>query len=270
VAESAAASSEHVRSRPAPLEGIGRRERVTGARAGFRAAGWAAARTDPPSALRTPYSTAAPRADGHARPSLARRRTSPYSSPNRCRLRLVFGRLGMRGRKQGVLAAEAENLVLWPLMLVVGRVHPECRDRPLAEDSHEPACNRLRGRDARDLRSLLGRALHRRTPKRRPHALNPKSILLSIRSMTRSRSRPLNPTPVGAEYRSANSSERRLGTLKALSSKPPRWSPCRSRLVVLSLSPVAQRRDTSPTAGIRVLEMAFRDCLPCGCQLGLS
>jgi len=40
----------------------------------------------------------------------------------------AFERLGLSGARQGVLAAEAENLVLWPTLLVVDRVHPDRRD----------------------------------------------------------------------------------------------------------------------------------------------
>jgi hypothetical protein len=38
----------------------------------------------------------------------------------------VFEMLGGRGPLRGVLAAEAENLVLWPATLWVHRVHPSC------------------------------------------------------------------------------------------------------------------------------------------------
>jgi hypothetical protein len=40
----------------------------------------------------------------------------------------TFERVGGRGAKQGVLAAELENLALWPGMLLVDRFHPDCRD----------------------------------------------------------------------------------------------------------------------------------------------
>jgi hypothetical protein len=39
----------------------------------------------------------------------------------------AFERLGGRGVVRGVLAAEAENLALWPLMAIVDRVHPDRR-----------------------------------------------------------------------------------------------------------------------------------------------
>jgi hypothetical protein len=40
----------------------------------------------------------------------------------------AFERVGGRGVRQGVLAAEVENLVLWPGMALVDRFHPDCRD----------------------------------------------------------------------------------------------------------------------------------------------
>jgi hypothetical protein len=39
----------------------------------------------------------------------------------------VFERLGGRGVRRGVLAAQVENLMLWPAMAVVDRIHPESR-----------------------------------------------------------------------------------------------------------------------------------------------
>jgi hypothetical protein len=39
----------------------------------------------------------------------------------------VFERLGGRGPLQGALAAQLENVVLWPAMAVVDRVHPDRR-----------------------------------------------------------------------------------------------------------------------------------------------
>jgi len=40
----------------------------------------------------------------------------------------AFERLGLRGAKQGIAAAQLENLTLWPGMLVVDRLHPDRRD----------------------------------------------------------------------------------------------------------------------------------------------
>jgi hypothetical protein len=39
----------------------------------------------------------------------------------------AFERLGGRGIARGVMAAEAENLALWPLMALVDRIHPDRR-----------------------------------------------------------------------------------------------------------------------------------------------
>ena len=39
----------------------------------------------------------------------------------------AFERAGGRGWKQGLLAAQAENLVLWPGMVAVDRLHPDRR-----------------------------------------------------------------------------------------------------------------------------------------------
>ena len=39
----------------------------------------------------------------------------------------VFERVGLRGVKAGVAAAQAENLVLWPGFAVVDRIHPDRR-----------------------------------------------------------------------------------------------------------------------------------------------
>jgi hypothetical protein len=41
---------------------------------------------------------------------------------------IAFDRLGGRGVRQAVVAAQVENAVLWPTMLVVDRVHPDVRD----------------------------------------------------------------------------------------------------------------------------------------------
>jgi hypothetical protein len=39
----------------------------------------------------------------------------------------LFARAGGRGWRQGILAAEVENLVLWPGMAVIDRIHPDRR-----------------------------------------------------------------------------------------------------------------------------------------------
>jgi hypothetical protein len=40
----------------------------------------------------------------------------------------AFERLGFRGVGQGVLAAEVENLLLWPGFFAIDRIHPDRRD----------------------------------------------------------------------------------------------------------------------------------------------
>jgi hypothetical protein len=40
---------------------------------------------------------------------------------------VAFNRLGGRGVRQAVIAAQAENAILWPGMAVVDRVHPDVR-----------------------------------------------------------------------------------------------------------------------------------------------
>jgi hypothetical protein len=39
----------------------------------------------------------------------------------------AFERLGLRGAKHGIAAAQVENLTLWPGMLVLDRIHPDRR-----------------------------------------------------------------------------------------------------------------------------------------------
>src|SRR5919206_1725132 len=40
----------------------------------------------------------------------------------------VFERLGLRGPLRGMVAAQAENLVLWPGMIAAQKIHPACLD----------------------------------------------------------------------------------------------------------------------------------------------
>jgi hypothetical protein len=40
----------------------------------------------------------------------------------------TFERLGGGGPLRGMLAAQVENLVLWPGMTIAQRIHPSCRD----------------------------------------------------------------------------------------------------------------------------------------------
>lgn len=39
-----------------------------------------------------------------------------------------FERLGLRGVKAGIVAAEVENTLAWPAMVIVDRIHPDRRD----------------------------------------------------------------------------------------------------------------------------------------------
>lgn len=41
---------------------------------------------------------------------------------------VLFSRLGLRGARAGVIAAELENLVLWPAFLLADRIHPDRRN----------------------------------------------------------------------------------------------------------------------------------------------
>jgi hypothetical protein len=55
---------------------------------------------------------------------------------------IAFDRLGGHGVARGVAAAEAENALLWPLVGVVGRVHPDVRSGtwpPLLRNGHAAA-----------------------------------------------------------------------------------------------------------------------------------
>lgn len=53
---------------------------------------------------------------------------------------LAFDRLGLRGAGRGAFAAEAENALLWPLVGVIDRIHPDVRSGawpPLARSRGE-------------------------------------------------------------------------------------------------------------------------------------
>src|SRR5436305_12926381 len=50
---------------------------------------------------------------------------------------VAFDRLGGRGVRQAVIAAQLENAVLWPTLVVADRLHPDVRDgtwAPLLND----------------------------------------------------------------------------------------------------------------------------------------
>ena len=55
---------------------------------------------------------------------------------------VAFDRLGGSGVARGVLAAEAENALLWPLVAVLDRIHPDVRSGawpPLLRNPHAAA-----------------------------------------------------------------------------------------------------------------------------------
>jgi hypothetical protein len=102
---------------------------LRGAAAGVvAAAAWAAGEPVLRRLARTPYSDV--RLLGRA---VTRGRAWPVAGlalhlANGAGFGAAFARLGLRGATAGVIAAEAENLVLWPGLLVVDRVHPDRRD----------------------------------------------------------------------------------------------------------------------------------------------
>ena len=102
---------------------------LRGAAAGaVAAATWAAGEPALRRLVRTPYSDV--RLLGRA---VTRGRAWPVAGlalhlANGALFGAVFGRLGFRGPKAGVAAAELENLALWPAFVVVDRLHPDRRD----------------------------------------------------------------------------------------------------------------------------------------------
>jgi hypothetical protein len=102
---------------------------VKGAKAGVAAAAaWAACEPILGRVLGTPYSDvrllgrAVTRGRGWPAVGLA------VHLANGAAFGTAFERLGLHGRRDAVIAAEMENLVLWPVMLVVDRAHPDGRD----------------------------------------------------------------------------------------------------------------------------------------------
>lgn len=101
----------------------------SGAAAGVvAAAAWAASEPALRRLARTPYSDV--RLLGHA---VTRGRGWPVVGlalhlANGALFGAAFGRLGLRGLRAGVVAAELENLALWPAFGVVDRLHPDRRD----------------------------------------------------------------------------------------------------------------------------------------------
>jgi hypothetical protein len=103
--------------------------RVRGAAAGVvAAAAWAASEPILGRLIRTPYSDV--RLLGRA---VTRGRAWPAVGiaihlANGAVFGAVFERVGLRGAKAGIAAAELENLVLWPGFAVADRLHPDRRD----------------------------------------------------------------------------------------------------------------------------------------------
>jgi hypothetical protein len=101
---------------------------MSGAKAGLLAAGvWAAAEPLLGRVFRTEYSDV--RLLGRA---VTRTRGWPAAGivlhlANGAVFGAAFQQLGLRGIRSGVIAAEAENLVLWPGMILADRIHPDRR-----------------------------------------------------------------------------------------------------------------------------------------------
>lgn len=98
-----------------------------GAAAGVAgAAAWAAAEPLLQRVLRTPYSDLRLLGGAVTGGPLWRPVGLALHLANGAAFGLAFERLGGRGPRQGLLAAQAENVILWPALAVVDRVH---RDR---------------------------------------------------------------------------------------------------------------------------------------------
>ena len=102
---------------------------LRGAAAGvIAAAAWAASEPAVRRLARTPYSDV--RLLGRA---VTRGRGWPVAGAalhlvNGALFGATFSRLGLRGLRAGIVAAELESLALWPAFGVVDRVHPDRRD----------------------------------------------------------------------------------------------------------------------------------------------
>jgi hypothetical protein len=114
-----------IRRRELDGRGAGRR---SGALAGVvAAAAWAAAEPALGWALQTPYSDV--RLLGRL---LTRGGKWPVAGlalhlGNGALFGALFARAGLRGIRAGVLAAEVENVALWPALALVDRLHPDRR-----------------------------------------------------------------------------------------------------------------------------------------------
>lgn len=125
---------------------------------------WAAAEPALGRALRTPYSDVRLLGRLVTRGPLWRPAGVAVHLANGAVFGAAFERLGGGGWKRGVLAAELENVVLWPGMAVVDRIHPDRRSGawpPLAANprvvAYELATHAIFG-------VVLGALLARRAP----------------------------------------------------------------------------------------------------------
>ena len=101
---------------------------VRGAVAGAVAAAcWAAAEPGLGRVFGTPYSDVRLLGRGLTRGRRWRTAGTVLHLANGAAFGWAFARLGGRGIRHGMLAAQAENAALWPLMLVVDRAHPDRR-----------------------------------------------------------------------------------------------------------------------------------------------
>jgi hypothetical protein len=89
------------------------------------AAAWAAAEPLLRRAVRTPYSDVRLLGRGVTQGHLWRPIGVALHLANGAAFGAAFERAGGRGWKQGLLAAQLENLVLWPGMAIVDRLHPD-------------------------------------------------------------------------------------------------------------------------------------------------
>jgi hypothetical protein len=91
----------------------------------FAAAVWAAAEPALGRALRIPYSDVRLLGRVVTGGPLWRPAGVALHLVNGAVFGAVFERLGGRGWKRGLVAAELENLLLWPGIIVVDRIHPD-------------------------------------------------------------------------------------------------------------------------------------------------
>jgi hypothetical protein len=100
-----------------------------GALAGLVAAAvWAAAEPGLGRLFRTPYTDVELLGGFVTRGRLRRPVGLAIHCANGALFGVAFAAAGGSGVRQGILAAQAENLALWPGMAVVDRVHPDVRD----------------------------------------------------------------------------------------------------------------------------------------------